>query len=54
MSLRIAVIYEDDSIMVQMTPEEFVEQLQKVTNGVDIIKALDSVIKELKKKTNVL
>jgi len=48
--VKIAILYEDDEIMVQMTPEEFVDEMSKYFEG-DVKSVIDKIIDKLKKKT---
>lgn len=50
--LRPAIIFEDNTIFVSMTPEEFVEIVDKLLkSGKTLKEAMDQTIIELKRKT---
>ena len=52
MSLRVAIIYEDDKVWIEFSPEKFKELLNKYfekTKSID--KSLDKIIEDIKKET---
>lgn len=50
--MKIAILYEDDSIFVQFNTVEFSELLKKhLNNGLTVDEAFKKIIADLKKKT---
>lgn len=50
--MRIAIIYEDNKIFVELTPQEFKEMLkEKLASGASVDQAMEEIIKIIKKKT---
>jgi len=52
MALKVAIIYEDNRIYLEFTPEKFRELLKKYFKETKSIeKAIDKIIEEIKKET---
>jgi hypothetical protein len=53
MNLRIAILYDDDEVMVDFTPQEFIKELTRLVekDHCSVKQALEIIIKDLKKKT---
>ena len=49
--MRIAVIYKDQDVYVEFSPEKFKELLKLYSGCKDIDKAIDKIIEDLKKET---
>lgn len=50
--MKIAIIYEDKSIFVSFTSDEFIVLLEKkLLAGLTVSQAMDEIISELKRKT---
>jgi len=50
--LKLAVLYEDNSIFVSYTPEEFEQELQMwITKGKSVKEAMEIMVKTVKSKT---
>jgi len=50
--LKIAIIYEDNTIWIEFSPEKFRKLLKEYFKKTkDIDKALDQIIKDIKKET---
>jgi len=53
MAFRIAILYEDNKVFLEFTPEKFKELLEKFgKNAKKIGDAVDMVIEQIKKETN--
>lgn len=51
MALKPAIIYENDEVYVQYSPEKFRDLLKEYSKDKPVDEALDQIIKDLKKET---
>ena len=53
MAFRVAILYEDNKIFLEFTPEKFKELLKKYgKNAKKIEDVVDRIVEEIKKETN--
>lgn len=50
-NLRVAIVYNQQDIYVEWTPEQFKELLVRYSKGGDVGKALDKIVADIKKET---